>query len=103
MHYDTELQLLTDLFRRAGSSVTVIDPDRPASQYLNPQLDLPEVAKSEDISAPLRDYLPGMLPETVYTITDRLFLKYIYLLLPETSPASLLAISYRQSPHKFRR
>lgn len=92
MQYDAELRLLTDLFRRAGSCVTISDPNVPVSQYLNSQIYIPALTKTEDLSAPVRDYLPDMLPDTVYTITDRLFLKYIYLLLPATAPASLLTI-----------
>lgn len=92
MYYDAELRLLTDFFRRAGSYVAVINPELPVSQHLNPQIHTPGLANTEDLSVPLKDYLPDILPDTVYTVTDRLFLKYIYLLLPETSPASLLAI-----------
>ena len=92
MYYDTELHLLTDLFQRAGSAVTIINPELPVSQHLNPQIHTPGTTNAENLSAPLKEYLPDILPNTVYTVTDRLFLKYIYLLLPETSPASLLAI-----------
>lgn len=90
MEYHSELQLLCDLFRRAGSSVSTVDPNGPMSQFLTTQLYIPGLSEKEDLSVPLREYLPQLQPETVYSITDRLFLKYTYLLLPNSDPESLL-------------
>ena len=92
MRYDAELRLLTDLFKRAGSSVTIVDPTGPVAQYLDSQIHLPGLTEQEDLSAPLQAYLPELLPDTVYTISDRLFLKYTYLILPEVTPTALLTI-----------
>ena len=92
MYYDTELRLLTDFFSRAGSSVNIVDPDKPVSQYLDEKTMSSGVINGEDLSAPLRNFLPDMQPETVYSVTDRLFLKYLYLILPDNDQGSLLSI-----------
>ncbi len=92
MSYDTELRMLTELFRRVGSSVNIIDPNGPVSQYLDEKSFLSTLTGEADLSTPLRDFLPDLQPETVYSVTDRLQLKYIYLLLPEDAQNSLLSI-----------
>ncbi len=92
MQYDTELCLLTDLFRRAGSSVNTVSPDGPMSQFLDNQIYIPGLVSTDDLSTSLRTYLPDLLPNTVYTITDRLLMKYTYLLLPETEQETILVL-----------
>ena len=92
MFYDAELRLLTDFFRRAGSSVNIVDPDKPVSQYLDEKTMSSGVINGEDLSAPLRNFLPDMQPETVYSVTDRLSLKYLYLILPDNDRGCLLSI-----------
>ena len=92
MQYNAELSLLTDFFHRAGSSVNIVDPDAPVSSYINEQINFFGIDGAEDLSTPLRNFLPNIEPETVYTVTDRLFLKYIYLLLPDEEKESLLCI-----------
>ena len=61
MYYDAELRLLTDFFRRAGSSVNIVDPDKPVSQYLDEKTMSSGVINGEDLSAPLRNFLPDCL------------------------------------------
>ncbi len=90
MEYHAEFQLLSELFRRTGSSVTTVDPNGPMSQFLTSQLYVPGLVESEDLSTPLREYLPDLQPDTVYSITDRLFLKYTYLLMPNAESETLL-------------
>jgi len=92
MQYDAELKLLTDFFRRAGSSVNIVNPNEPVSKYLDKNPLSSGVASDEQLSTPLRQFLPEILPDTVYSVTDRLSLKYIYLLLPGTEDMQLLSI-----------
>lgn len=99
MRYDTELSLLTDLFRRAGSSVNTVDPNGPMSQFLDNQIYIPGIVDTDDMSTPLKTYLPDLQKDTVYTITDRLLMRYTYLLLPEKAPETLLVLGpYLDSP-----
>ena len=90
MHYDTELRLLTDLFKRAGSSVNTVDPDGPMTQFIENKLYIPDLVESDDLTKSLRSYLPDLHPSTVYAITDRLNLQYTYLLMPDTEEDKLL-------------
>jgi len=55
MEYRAELRLITELFRRAGSSVITVDPNGPMSQFLESQLYVPGLTDLEDLSIPLRD------------------------------------------------
>lgn len=92
MNYDAELRLLTEFFRRSGSAVRIVDPDKPVSEYLDEKSLASGIAKDGDLSAPLRTFLPDIQPETVYAVTDRLFLKYLYLILPEPNQGNLMSI-----------
>lgn len=92
MQYNAELQMLTDLFKRAGSSVNTVDPDGPMSQFVENKLYIPHLVETDDLTVPLRTYLPDLQPATVYAVTDRLHLLYNYLLLPETEKDTLLVI-----------
>lgn len=92
MQYDAELRLLTDLFLRAGSSVNTVDPNGPMSQFQDNQVYIPDLVTTDDLTIPLRTYLPDLQPETVYCITDRLYLQYTYLLLPGVAPETLLVL-----------
>ncbi len=91
MFYDAELQMLTNLFSRAGSSVAIIDPENPVEQYLDGQLRT-GFAEEDALQTPVKAYLPELSPDTVYSVTDRFFLKFIYLVLPDTQPTKLLSI-----------
>ncbi len=90
MYYDSELRMLTDLFIRAGSSVNTVDPNGPMSQFIDNKLYIPDLVESDDLTQPLRSYLPELQPATVYSVTDRLDLQYIYLLMPDTEEEKLL-------------
>ena len=92
MEYRAELQMLSDLFRRAGSGITTADPNGPMSQFLTAMVYVPGLIETDDMSTPIRDYLPELLPDTVYSVTDRLFLKYTYLLLPNAPKETVLVI-----------
>ena len=92
MQYDAELQMLSDLFKRAGSSVNTVDPDGPMTQFVDNKLYIPHLVESDDLTVSLRTYLPDLQPATVYAVTDRLNLMYNYLLLPETEKDTLLVI-----------
>lgn len=90
MYYDSELRMLTDLFIRAGSAANIVDPDGPMSQFIENKLYIPDLVESDDLSQPLRSYLPDLQPATVYSVTDRLDLQYIYLLMPDMEEEKLL-------------
>lgn len=90
MRYDAELRLLTELFRRVGSSVNTVSPDGSMSQFVENQLYIPGLVDSDDLSTSLKTYLPDLQPNTVYTITDRLHLQYTYFLLPEAPADTIL-------------
>ncbi len=92
MQYDAELNLLTDFFRRAGSSVNIVDPNEPVSKYVDEKTLSSGLVNEEQLTAPLRNFLPEISPDTVYSVTDQLFLKYLYLLLPGTEGTRLLSI-----------
>lgn len=92
MRYDAELRLLTDLFHRAGSSVNTVDPNGPMTQFVDNKIYIPGIVETDDLTVSVRQYLPDLQADTVYTITDRLFLKYTYLLLPETDQETLLVL-----------
>ena len=92
MRYDAELQMLTNLFKRAGSAVNAVDPDGPMSQFVENKLYIPHLVETDDLTISLRTFLPDLQVATVYTISDRLNLQYTYLLLPETDKDTLLVI-----------
>jgi hypothetical protein len=85
MHYDAELQFLTDTFRKYSLPVTTADPANAPSPGLFLHL------AGENAELPLKTFLPALDPATVYTMQSGPC-HYTYFLLPEREPDTILLL-----------
>lgn len=89
MHYETELQFLTDTFQKHGIAVKMANMDRPLSSDILLGQRFLELNTHAD--TPLRDLLHKVEQNTVYTIEYGLC-SFTYFLLPQLHPDVLLII-----------
>ena len=91
MFYEGELKLLIDTFRRSRIAVTVFSPESEGVSF----------EESEYLAKPDKTIINNMLSEgfinkinhkTIYKITDKFKLRYIFFQLPETATNSIIII-----------
>ena len=91
MYYEPQLQLLRNTLRKCRIQAEIVDLSLPADQH--PELQhYYSISQQLDSTQPLSAYLPPVLPETIYRISDPFGCQYLYLQLPEYPKNTVLAI-----------
>jgi len=91
MFYDAELRLLRETFRKCRIHTDIADLSLPPKEH-------PELQHTHGIyqqlagELPLQNYLPPVLPETLYRLSDPFGCRYLYFQLPELPKQTILLI-----------
>lgn len=91
MFYEAELRLLRETFRKCRIQTAIADLSLPSTEH-------PELKHTHSIykqltgDLPLQDYIPPVLPETLYRLSDPFGCRYLYFQLPELPKQTVLLI-----------
>lgn len=91
MFYEAELRLLRETFRKCRIQTAIADLSLPSTEH-------PELKHTHSIyqqlagELPLQDYIPPVLPETLYRLSDPFGCRYLYFQLPELPKQTILLI-----------
>ena len=98
MNYDNELEFLCLTLKRARVHSSIAAPGDPFRSILPPELE----TLFSDIypcDQPLHKVIEEAEPQTMYRVTDALFLSYIYLMLPDSPKSEFFIVGpYTRSP-----
>ena len=91
MFYEPQLQLLRNAFRKCRIQTVIADLSLPASQH--PELQhYQSISGHLDDTRPLQEYIPQVMPETIYRVSDPFGCRYLYFQLPEYPKHTVLVI-----------
>lgn len=91
MFYEAELRLLRETFRKCRIQTTVADLSLPPKDH-------PELSHSHGFykqlnsELPLQDYIPPLLPDTLFRLSDPFGCRYLYFQLPDLPKQTVLLI-----------
>ena len=91
MFYEPQLQLLRNAFRKCRIQTVIADLSLPASEH--PELQhYHSLSQQLDNTRPLQEYIPPVMPETIYRMSDPFGCRYLYFQLPEYPKNTVLVI-----------
>ena len=91
LYYESQLQLLRNAFRKCRIQTVIADLSLPADQH--PELKhYHSLSQQLDNTRPLQDYIPPLLPETIYRMSDPFGCRYLYFQLPDFPKNTVLVI-----------
>lgn len=91
MSYEPQLQLLCNAFRKCRIQSVIADLSLPASEH--PELrHYSSISQTLDSTRPLLEFLPPVMPETIYRMSDPFGCRYLYFQLPQSPKNTVLVI-----------
>ncbi len=88
MFYEAELRLLRETFRKCRIQTTIADLSLPPKELTSTH----SIYKQLSGELPLQDYIPPIVPQTLYRLSDPFGCRYLYFQLPELPKQTVLLI-----------